>query len=161
LVIAVVKDETVWYGAFAMALAFVALLLAFRSFPCKECGGTLEDLDTRKGDPEGIRNDLRCIKCGAVHGMTKGTYFVMKHGNTFRSSLPPAWRAQIQGGTRVIENREDGVNYIEFFPFGANIPLIRFVNPYDRWHLRQIKEKDTLYVELLDLDNDLEASLLN
>ena len=40
---------------------------------CREggCGGLLQGLDTTYGDPEGMRSDSVCLKCGRYHRSTK------------------------------------------------------------------------------------------
>lgn len=39
------------------------------------CKGFLSSLETAVGDPEGIRNDLQCNKCGTYFGMSSSSLF--------------------------------------------------------------------------------------
>lgn len=42
---------------------------------CNECGGELETLNSREGDPEGIRHDRQCTVCGQKWGVSKAMKF--------------------------------------------------------------------------------------
>ena len=42
---------------------------------CKTCAGELDLLDTREGDPEGIRRDRICTNCGQKWGCSKAMFF--------------------------------------------------------------------------------------
>jgi len=47
---------------------------------CKNCGGILEQMPTKYGDPEGIRHDQKCTDCGQMHGVTKAAIYKMGFG---------------------------------------------------------------------------------
>ncbi len=56
---------------------------------CKKCLVEMKRLDTCEGDPEGIRHDSKCPKCGDIYGSTKFSQFLLrtKHG-----SRDPKWK---------------------------------------------------------------------
>lgn len=56
---------------------------------CKRCLVEMKRLDTCEGDPEGIRHDSKCPKCGDIYGCTKALQFLLrtKHG-----SRDPKWK---------------------------------------------------------------------
>jgi hypothetical protein len=43
----------------------------------ENCTGRLKILGTCYGDPEGIRSDSRCSKCGQIYGCSKSSLFKM------------------------------------------------------------------------------------
>lgn len=43
----------------------------------KGCKGTLKPLKTCYGDPEGIRGDSKCRKCGTLYGCSKSSLFAI------------------------------------------------------------------------------------
>ena len=45
---------------------------------CKICGAELIMLDSREGDPEGIRRDRKCPVCGQVWGCSKAHFFKIR-----------------------------------------------------------------------------------
>lgn len=60
---------------------------------CHTCPKTkLKRLKTCDGDPEGIRADQKCPKCGAIYGCTKACQSVLTPGPKERRKRNKKWR---------------------------------------------------------------------
>jgi len=61
---------------------------------CKRCLVEMTRLNSCEGDPEGIRNDSKCPKCGDVYGCTKAHQFLLR---TKYGSSNPKWKPLVSG----------------------------------------------------------------
>lgn len=61
---------------------------------CTRCFVKMENLKTCEGDPEGIRHDKKCPKCGDIYYTTKGgcSFLRTKYGSSQRN-----WKPLVQG----------------------------------------------------------------
>lgn len=50
------------------------------------CKGRLKIIDTKVGDPEGIRSDRQCRKCGQIYGCSKSSLFMIDK-NSYEAEL--------------------------------------------------------------------------
>lgn len=61
---------------------------------CKKCLVEMTRINSCEGDPEGIRNDSKCPKCGDVYGCTKARQFLLR---TKYGSSNSAWKPIVKG----------------------------------------------------------------
>lgn len=61
---------------------------------CKRCLVEMTRLGTCEGDPEGIRQDSKCPKCGDIYGCTKAHQFLLR---TKYGSSDPKWKPLVSG----------------------------------------------------------------
>jgi hypothetical protein len=61
---------------------------------CKRCLVEMTRLKSCEGDPEGIRNDSKCPKCGDIYGCTKAHQFLLR---TKYGSSNPSWKPLVSG----------------------------------------------------------------
>ena len=57
---------------------------------CQDCQVKMTMLESKEGDPEGLRNDYKCPKCNSVYGCSKGGTFLLRtrHGSSLKSWTP-------------------------------------------------------------------------
>lgn len=61
---------------------------------CHRCLIPMTRLNTCEGDPEGLRNDFKCKKCGDIYGCTRSSMNLLR---TKYGSNNPTWKPLVSG----------------------------------------------------------------
>lgn len=86
------------FTMFFFSLAAVEKYLKTEARPgfniCHDCLVPMKSLKSYEGDPEGMRNDSKCPKCGSVYGCSKAAQFLIR---TKYGSSDKSWKPLVEG----------------------------------------------------------------
>lgn len=88
------SDFTMFFFSLAAVEAYLKTEARPKFNICHDCLVPMTRLKTCEGDPDGIRSDSKCPKCGSVYGCSKAAQFLIR---TKYGSSDKSWKPLVEG----------------------------------------------------------------